>query len=31
MRRLTESIMEEWTENIPKQVPTFQARIAVYG
>ena len=30
IRGLTESIMEEWTENIPKEVPTFQDRIAVY-
>ena len=30
VRRFTESIIEKWTENIPKEVPTFQDRITVY-
>ena len=31
IRGLIESVMQEWTENIPTEMPTFQKRIAVYG
>ena len=31
IRRFTESIVKEWTENISNEVPTVQDRITVYG